>query len=78
MQCEVVLTDIVMPGGIGGFELGTKLRELRPNIPLVYMSGYAGFTREEMGDAYGELVQKPCAPSELSAAIRAALDTGQN
>ena len=65
-EYDVMLTDIVMPGGIGGFELGEQVRDLRPDLPIVYMSGYTGFTEAEMGTAIGPFVQKPCAPSELS------------
>ena len=72
-ECDLLLTDIVMPGGIGGFELGEQVRAIRPRMPIVYMSGYTGFTEAEMGSAIGRFVQKPCSPSELSDAIAAGL-----
>jgi len=71
--CDLVLSDVVMPGGMGGFELGAELRRLWPDMPIVYMSGYAGFTEAEMGAAVGRLVQKPCSPSDLSVALKDAL-----
>lgn len=74
-ECAVLLTDIVMPGGIGGFELGEEVRRIRPVLPIIYMSGYSGFTETEMGTAIGTFVQKPCAPSVLSHAIAEALRT---
>lgn len=73
LECDVLLTDIVMPGGIGGFELGEQVRAFRPSIPIVYMSGYTGFTEVEMGSAIGRSIQKPCSPSELSEAIAASI-----
>jgi DNA-binding NtrC family response regulator len=35
---DVVITDICMPG-LNGFELGTKLRQWRPDAHIIYMSG---------------------------------------
>ncbi|MBI5547889.1 MAG: response regulator [Deltaproteobacteria bacterium] len=37
---RAVLTDIVMPG-INGLLLGKGIRELHPNLPVIYMSGYS-------------------------------------
>lgn len=37
---DLLLTDLVMPGGMDGFELGLKVRALKP-IPTVIVSGYA-------------------------------------
>lgn len=38
---DVLLTDIVMPGKLQGTHLAKKLREARPDLPVVFMSGYA-------------------------------------
>lgn len=38
-QIEAVLTDLAMPE-IGGRELAQRLTELRPGLPVVFMSGY--------------------------------------
>ena len=38
---DVVLTDIVMPGSLQGMALARELRALRPDLPIVFMSGYA-------------------------------------
>jgi PAS domain S-box-containing protein len=71
---DLVLSDVIMPGGIGGFELARRLRALRPNLPIVYMSGYTGYTGEEMGEITAPLLTKPCAPDHLAKILRAALD----
>ncbi len=65
-KVDLLLTDIVMPDGIGGFELAKKARQIRPDLPMVYMSGYTGFTTSEMGDVVAPLVHKPCPPTELA------------
>jgi PAS domain S-box-containing protein len=38
-QFDVLLTDIVMPG-MSGTKLASRLRELRPELPVLFMSGY--------------------------------------
>ena len=45
---DLLLTDVVMPGGIGGFELARRAREIEPRLPIIYMSGYAGLQDEDM------------------------------
>ena len=37
---DVLLTDIVMPGEVQGPALAKRLREIRPELPVVFMSGY--------------------------------------
>lgn len=69
-EFDVLLTDIVMPGGIGGFALAEQVRKLRPGVPVLYMSGYTGFSNTEMGAVVAPLIQKPSPPSELATALR--------
>jgi CheY-like chemotaxis protein len=38
---DLVLTDLVMPGGISGREVAARARELKPNIKILLTSGYA-------------------------------------
>jgi len=37
--CDILLTDINLPGGVDGTALARLARELRPNLPVVYASG---------------------------------------
>lgn len=74
LSFDLLLTDIVMPGGVGGFELARRLRDLRPGIPVIYMSGYAGITRESMGSVPAPTLRKPCSPADLSRALRRQLE----
>jgi len=41
VRIDVMLTDIIMPGGMNGFELAEWLGNNHPNIKIMYMSGYA-------------------------------------
>lgn len=72
-QFNLLLTDVVMPGGVGGFELAQEVRKKLPEMPVIYMSGYTGFSKEEVGQVTAPVVQKPCPPSELASLIREAL-----
>jgi CheY-like chemotaxis protein len=75
---DLVLTDIVMPK-MSGLELAKRLKSLRPEIALVFMSGYPC---DESVCSLGlagpvTLVAKPFQAERLLAAIREALDTGR-
>ncbi|MEM6303728.1 MAG: PAS domain-containing protein [Pseudomonadota bacterium] len=75
---DLLLTDVVMPGGLSGFELADRLRKLRPDVPVLYTSGYTGFTASEMGPVQSRLLQKPASPLELSEAINVSLTIAGN
>ena len=70
---DLLLTDVVMPGGINGFELARRVKEMRPSVAVVYFSGYTGFDSAEMGEVTAPLLQKPASPVELSQAIALAI-----
>lgn len=72
---NLMLSDLVMPG-MTGAELAVAIRRLRPNVPIVYMSGY---TREDVEDRVGTMtatgfVSKPFTPRGLVEAVRGALE----
>ena len=72
-SCDLLLTDVFMPGKLGGFELARKVRAIKPDIPVIYSSGYTGFTASEMGEVQAPLLQKPAPPAKLADAIAKAL-----
>ena len=66
---DLVLTDWVMPR-MGGEELGRRLHELRPEIRLVFMSGYPlQPTRARNAAPPTSYLQKPFASGELVALV---------
>ncbi len=73
LEFDVLITDIVMPGGVSGFELASDIRALRPDVPVIYMSGYAAYSDKEMGRVVAPLLQKPCSPLVLSQHLSEAL-----
>jgi CheY-like chemotaxis protein len=73
-EIHVMLTDIVMPGGMNGFELGRAARANRPDLAVLYMSGYA--LGELAGDATAPappILQKPFRFEHVLEAIADAL-----
>jgi len=64
---DLLLTDVIMPG-ISGPELVKLVRESRPTIHVLYMSGYADDEIEDL-DRDAGFLQKPFTPSELTAKV---------
>ena len=48
-QFDVVVTDYAMPG-MTGLDLATKIRQLRPHMPIIIATGYAELPPETPGD----------------------------
>jgi signal transduction histidine kinase len=65
---HLLVTDVVMPG-LSGRQLAGQLAPLRPEMKVLYVSGYAGDV--EPGVAY---LQKPFAPETLARRVRDLLD----
>jgi PAS domain S-box-containing protein len=72
--CSVLVTDQTMPG-MQGTELAAALRRLRPNLPVVIMSGYFSKISPQALDELGqiELLAKPFTTDELAHAVHRAL-----
>ncbi|GJM13503.1 MAG: hypothetical protein DHS20C12_19060 [Pseudohongiella sp.] len=68
---ELLITDIVMPGGMNGTELSKKVKKKLPNIKVLYMSGFpSGVIADKSGtDLDAPLLTKPYSVDELSSAI---------
>jgi two-component system cell cycle sensor histidine kinase/response regulator CckA len=72
---HLVLTDLMMPE-LGGVEAAQEIRKKRPEIPVLFISGYseqAVTWRDDM-KATGRLLSKPFSVDELARAIRNAID----
>jgi CheY-like chemotaxis protein len=75
---DLLFTDIVMPGGMSGWELADLARQLRPGLPVVFSSGYALDTLVEKGlaSARSIVLTKPYRKAELACRVREALTAG--
>jgi DNA-binding NarL/FixJ family response regulator len=72
---DLVVTDMVMPE-ISGRELAEQLRAQRPDLRVLYMSGYTtdDIIRRGLLDPSTAFLQKPFTAERLAAAVRDALD----
>jgi DNA-binding NtrC family response regulator len=71
---DLLLTDVVMPG-LHGFNLARMAVLRRPDIRILYMSGYTEVEEitKDTGPRYGKLLEKPLRPDQLKAEIDEAL-----
>jgi two-component system NtrC family sensor kinase len=70
---DLVMTDIVMPGGTSGLDLARKLRDRRPSMRVVLMTGYSAAGQSAAAEGFS-IVSKPFTLSTLRIAIAKALD----
>ncbi len=73
-EIQLLLTDVVMPGMLGK-EVAVRVGELRPGIPVLYMSGYAQAVIAPMGDlaAGHAIIDKPFSEAALLERVAEAL-----
>jgi CheY-like chemotaxis protein len=73
---DLVLTDMVMPEGVSGMELAERLLETKPDLKIIFASGYSmddidtGFVRK----GRAAFLQKPYTHLTLAKAVRDCLD----
>ncbi len=70
---HLLLTDVVMPG-MSGESVAEKLAFLRPEIRVVYMSGYTGFGERDLTDFDAVVIPKPFTRNVLLGKLRTALN----
>ncbi|MEO6525638.1 MAG: PAS domain-containing protein [Gemmatimonadaceae bacterium] len=73
---DLLLTDLVMPGGMSGAELGQALLARQSDLRIIYTSGYShDVVTRQLDLAPGRnFLQKPCSMHELAATVRRRLD----
>jgi CheY-like chemotaxis protein len=75
-QIDLLFTDMVLPDGITGRELGQQLKVLKPDLKVIYTSGYAldldgtGFILREGLN----FLQKPSKPEKIIQAVQDLLE----
>jgi CheY-like chemotaxis protein len=72
---QLLLTDVVMPG-LNGRKLAEEARLRRPDLKILYMTGYSRNAIMHQGrlDTGVDLLQKPITSEQLAAAVRKALE----
>lgn len=72
---DLVVTDLKMPG-IGGMEVLTRLRKVRPDTTVIIFTGYASVdtAREALKNGAFDYIPKPFTPEEIREVIKNALE----
>jgi DNA-binding NtrC family response regulator len=78
-EIDVLLTDVMIPSCTTGFELARRFRAEKPNLEVIYASG---FSREIAGEDAAQLrdtlfLQKPFGQERLGKAIAACLESAR-
>ncbi len=72
-EIDILLTDIMMPQGMSGYELAERITQDRPDLPVLFTSGYP--MDEKNTPVSGKcFLQKPYDPISLAQAVRECLD----
>lgn len=66
-KIDLLLTDVFLPGGPGGCELAADIRRSKPELPVLFMSGFGVELNDFEGRAAGasQFLQKPFGIEEL-------------
>ena len=70
---DLLLTDIVLSGGISGIDLVHEVEPLHAKLAVLYMSGYADRSHRKLLEC-GRMIQKPFRKTDLARMVRRALD----
>jgi CheY-like chemotaxis protein len=72
---DIVITDQTMPG-VTGSDLALKMLQLRPNLPIILLTGYSSIISEKKAKSMGikGFAMKPMVRKEIALLIRQVLD----
>jgi signal transduction histidine kinase len=73
-EIDLLVSDIVMPGGMNGFELISEARAMRGQLKALAISGYANVHRPGAARPDVPLLLKPYHLADLAKCVRMALD----
>jgi CheY-like chemotaxis protein len=69
----MIFTDMVMPGGMTGFDLAQTALAARPGLKILFTSGYAEPAIARLGLKAGAWLKKPYTADELAEKVRQVL-----
>jgi PAS domain S-box-containing protein len=75
-RVDLLFTDVVLPGGLTGAQAAAQAREIRPDLKVLFTTGYARNAIIHHGrlDKGVQLITKPFTFSDLAAKVRDVLD----
>jgi CheY-like chemotaxis protein len=69
LPIDLLFTDIVMPGEPDGVVLAERAKELRPDLRVLYTTGFAAAGRFDRRVVHGKVLGKPYRPSQLASEV---------
>ena len=72
---DLLFTDVVMPGGLSGFALARRAKDLRPDLLVIYATGFVDSV-PDAASIHGPIMHKPYRPSDLARRLAAAFAAG--
>jgi len=76
LQFDLLLTDVIMPGGMTGYQLADELRAEDPDLKILFTSGYTELAVSNGSNMRSDpLLSKPYRKHDLGRAVRSALDS---
>ena len=67
-QVDLVLSDIMMPGGVSGLQLAREIRRRHPDLPVILTTGYVEAAADMTDDEF-DLLLKPFSVEALAEAL---------
>jgi PAS domain S-box-containing protein len=78
-QFDLLVTDVLMPAGLGGWELARQLRARRSTLKAVVVSGYSAVAGHESAhERWTRALAKPFTPESLARTVRQCLDGAED
>lgn len=81
LHVDLLFTDVIMPGGMDGYELSLQARKKFPDLKILVTSGYTkkreeyvNGERDFLNNLVADLLNKPYSKRELAYSVRRALD----
>ena len=76
-EIALIFTDMVMPGGMTGYDLAQAALAIKPSLKVLFTSGYAEPAIARLGLNAGAWLKKPYTADELAEKIRQVLHDPQ-
>jgi two-component system NtrC family sensor kinase len=71
-EVDLIVSDIVMPGGMDGLDMARRVQELYPEIPVILVTGYSASAEAAQSEGF-EVLRKPFNVERIAEVIEAHL-----